>query len=65
MDALPHNREVRLRYRGAEVTVRVVTVAEEIDMKIACWVKRAALKAGLLPPLSAEDHLVPQGRRAP
>lgn len=57
-EALVAQRNIRMDYRGLEIEVSVMSVAEEIRLRTACRVKELAV-GGHLPTLAIEDALMP------
>jgi hypothetical protein len=58
IELLPPRRELLLEYRGAPVTVKVNSLAEQFDMLVAALVKGEAAQCGTLPGLFCEEDLV-------
>ena len=57
-DFLPRKREVELKYRNQDLTVRLDSLGEEVDLKFAAVVKGLAVQQGKLGKMWCEDLLV-------
>ena len=57
LDALNHKRTILINYRGLEIELQVTSLAEELVLKLACWVKGMAIGTGALPEMKFEVGL--------
>ena len=57
LEALNLKRTVRFNYRGLVIELQVTSLAEELVLKLACWVKGMAIGTGALPEMKFEVGL--------
>ena len=57
LEALNHKRTIRFDYRGLEIELQVTSLAEELVLKLACWVKAHAVGTAALPEMKFEVGL--------
>ena len=62
LDALPPLRNIVVQYRGIELELPVHSISEEIDLRIAAYMKTRAVETRKLVALFMEDVLVAPGR---
>lgn len=55
-DMLPEKREVSIAYRGIQFSVKVSSLADEVDLRMAAFLKGLAQAHGFLPQLLCEDR---------
>ena len=58
LEALNHKRTIRFDYRGLEVELQGTSLAEELVLKLACWVKAHAVGTDALPEMKFEIGLI-------
>ena len=57
LEALNLKRTIRFNYRGLVIELQVTSLAEELVLKLACWVKGMAIGTGALPEMKFEVGL--------
>ena len=57
LDALNHKRTILINYRGLEIELQVTSLAEELVLKLAAWVKGMAIGTSALPEMKFEVGL--------
>ena len=57
LEALNLKRTIRFNYRGLVIELQVTSLAEELVLKLACWVKSMAIGTGALPEMKFEVGL--------
>ena len=57
LEALNHKRTIIFNYRGLDIELQVTSLAEELVLKLACWVKAHAVGTAALPEMKFEVGL--------
>ena len=57
LEALNHKATIRFDHRGLEIELQVTSLAEELVLKLACWVKGMAIGTDALPEMKFEVGL--------
>ena len=57
IEALNHKRTIQFNYMGLVIELQVTLLAEELVLKLACWVNGMAIGAGALPEMKFEVGL--------
>jgi hypothetical protein len=61
MENLSNKREIQVKYRNVACSLKVTSLMEEVDVRVACALKSSAVACGDLVALLCEDDLVQNG----
>ena len=65
LGALPDRREISVLYRGSAIAARMACVAEEVEVRVAAYIRGLAVRVKKLEALACEDELVSDAAEVP